>query len=114
MRAVAVFRHFDSGERSNIQTEHISGITRLEIQVGIPGGVRKVYFVFVAIGDVFTVTFTLPVIDTARECRIIDKACCLNLRSCNKARHCCHTGDSQRQRTTFATERTHRLFLFDE
>jgi hypothetical protein len=36
--------------------------------------VRKVGFVFV-FGDVFTVTFTLPVIDTAREGRIIDETC---------------------------------------
>jgi hypothetical protein len=76
--AVAVFRHFNRGERSNINTEHIGGIAGLEVQVGVPGGVRKVGFVFI-FGDVFTVTLTLPVIDTAREGRIIDETCCFGL-----------------------------------
>jgi len=65
VRAVAVFRHFNRRKRSNIKAEHISSITGLKIEVGIPGGVRKVGFVFVAVGNIFTVAFTLPVIDTA-------------------------------------------------
>ncbi|MNP56545.1 hypothetical protein D3C76_1512800 [compost metagenome] len=64
--AVAVFRHFDSSERSQIKTKHIGGIAGLEIKVGVPGGMSQVGFIFVCI-DIFAVTFTLPVIDTARE-----------------------------------------------
>ena len=113
MAAVAIFGHFNCGERCNIDPEHIGGISRLEIQVGVPGRVRKVGFVFI-FSDVFTVTLTLPVINTAREGGIFNETCCFCLWRNHQARHCCHTGDSQRQRTTFATERTHRLFLFDE
>jgi hypothetical protein len=63
--AVAAFRHFNRGEGSNINTKHISGIAGLEVQVGVPGGVGKVGFVFIAVGHIFTVTLTLPVIDAA-------------------------------------------------
>ena len=63
--AFAAFRHFNRGKSSNINTEHVSRITRLEVEVGVPGGVRKVGFIFVVIGHIFTVTHTLPVIDAA-------------------------------------------------
>ena len=65
MAAIAVLRHFNRGKRGNIKAKHIGGIAGLEVQVGVPGGVGKVGFVFVAVGHIFTVTLTLPVIDTA-------------------------------------------------
>ncbi|MNN22918.1 hypothetical protein D3C81_1362990 [compost metagenome] len=65
MTAFATFVHFNSGKCSDINTKHISRVTGLEVEVGVPGGVRKVGFVFVMIGHIFTVTLTLPVIDAA-------------------------------------------------
>lgn len=67
MTTVAVFRHFNRGKRRDIQTEHIRGVTRLKIQVSVPGRMRKVSFIFVAVGHIFTVTLALPVIDTAGQ-----------------------------------------------
>ena len=65
MAAFATFVHFNSGKCCDINTKHISRITGLEVEVSVPGGVRKVGFVFVVIGHIFTVTLTLPVIDAA-------------------------------------------------
>lgn len=66
MTAVAVFCHFNRGKRRDIQTEHIRSVTRLKIQVSIPGRMRKVSFIFVAVGHIFAIAFTLPIIDAAR------------------------------------------------
>ena len=65
MAAFAAFRHFNCGECRNINTEHVSSIAGLEVEVGVPGGVRQVGFIFIMIGDIFTVTLTLPIIDAA-------------------------------------------------
>jgi hypothetical protein len=67
VRAVAIFSHFNRRKGSNIKAEHIGGIAGLEIKVRVPGSMRKVNFVLIFISDIFTVTFTLPVIDTASE-----------------------------------------------
>lgn len=63
MGVVVVFRYFNRRKRSNIKVEYISSIIGLKIEVGILGGVRKVGFVFVVVGNIFTVAFTLLVID---------------------------------------------------
>ena len=63
--ALAAFAHFDGGKGSNVNTEHVGGIAGLEVEVGVPGGVRQVSFIFIAVGHIFTVALTLPVIDTA-------------------------------------------------
>ncbi|MPN14307.1 hypothetical protein SDC9_161633 [bioreactor metagenome] len=67
MAAVAVFCHFNCRKRRHIETEHICCIAGLEIQVGVPGRVRKVGFVLISVGDIFTVALTLPVINAARQ-----------------------------------------------
>ena len=63
--ALAAFAHFDGGKGSNVNAEHIGGVAGLEVEVGVPGRVRQVSFIFVAVGHIFTVAFTLPVIDAA-------------------------------------------------
>ena len=65
MPAVAILRHFNGGKGRNVETEHVGGIAGLEIEVGVPGGVIEVGFIFVVIGDVFTVALALPVVDAA-------------------------------------------------
>lgn len=63
MGAVVVFCYFNCCKCSNIKVEYISSIIGLKIEVGILGGVRKVGFVFVVVGNIFMVVFMLLVID---------------------------------------------------
>lgn len=62
MRVVVVFCYFNCCKCGNIKVEYISSIIRLKIEVGILGGVRKVGFVFVVVGNIFMVVFMLLVI----------------------------------------------------
>ena len=109
--AGAGFRQLDGGEGTDVQTEHIPGVARSEIQAQVGGGVRQVGGILVVVLavriEIFTVALTLPVIDAAGQRGIIDKPCGFRLRRHGKPCSQQRARDCERQRFTLSTVRTH-------